>query len=654
MPMKVSKLKTLPFVEKNSETVLKVEELVRFLRKHVTEGDKAISIDNLKLELSKKKELRTVDANTFVTFQGVIVYIFNHINDYAICQTIAAEISKVLCGKTDDSPKSILELYRDIANEQATLVRSDLNKTHGVVVPEVIFLEENTLNEYSCKQCTNDNYHKFHLRDDYFSGKLGNKIVHVLHEYDEDYIDLLEPKTLKHQDDDNKVYCEYCFQNISSHIFKPLDWKHFDLLKEWYLEVPLELQTIFGNLFINKDTLRRSDCSEGYLFTRIGKLYCLLDSGFNISNRKYHGILQQMNTEELIVNYHSISTVFDVTTQSGITKSLKSATRWLQARSDLDKRYYDAYLKQYPLEHKDPQGEVSKMEVCMRDCYNIVYLDNLVRWSIHADPDPGKNRTSQICTLPITIKGLPKQSYIIKSWHQQDCDLLVNCNCMQQIKLGKDQCKLLLEYEDKEKEALQILDVQTRLGIGLLVPALKTLISECTDIFNQDIEDENILDISKELGNQDIEDENIHISKELGNLDISMESTWLADIDTSMRSMKLDDYVDEDEPDDQNGINLDNLDESDEFLDDIIEEEDFFEGIQPLDISTEEHPQELTEDQDETPIENLIENMSTNTNDGTVPVNNVLTRTTFKNLKYHHYSADTQRLHKEEMMISTT
>ncbi|CAC5362525.1 unnamed protein product [Mytilus coruscus] len=321
-----------------------------------------------------------------------------------------------------------------------------------------------------------------------------------------------------------------------------------------------------------------------------------------------------MNTEELIVNYHSISTVFDVTTQSGITKSLKSATRWLQARSDLDKRYYDAYLKHYSLEHQDPQGEVSKMEVCMRDCYNIVYLDNLVRWSIHADPDPGKNRTSQICTLPITIKGLPKQSYIIKSWHQEDCDLLVNCNCMQQIKLGKDQCKLLLEYEDKEKEALKILDVQTKLGVGLLVPALKTLISECTDIFIQDIEDENILDISKELGI----------------LDISMESTWLAEIDTSMRSMKLDDYVDEDEPDDQNGINLDNLDGSDEFLDDIIEEEDFFEGIQPLDISTEERPQELTEDQDETPTENLIENLSTNTNDAPVPVNSVLTRTTFK------------------------
>ncbi|VDI32964.1 Hypothetical predicted protein [Mytilus galloprovincialis] len=319
MPMKVSKLKTLPFVEENNETVLKVDELVRFLRKHVTEGDKAIRIDNLKLELSKKKELRTEKPTVTVT-ECLPSQCINHTNGvHAFVESKA------------EADFGSLEI-------QATLVRSDLNKTHGVVVPEVIFLEENTLNGYSCKQCTNDNYHKFHLRDDYFSGKLGHKIVHVLYEYDEDYIDLLQPKTLKHQDDDDNVYY------------------------------------------------------------------------------------------------------------------------------------------------------------------------NLVRWSIHADPDPGKTRTSQICTLSITIKGLPKQSYTIKSWHQKDCDLLVNCNCMQQIKLGKDQCKLLLEYEYEEKE---ILDVQTRLGIGLLVPALKTFISECTDIFNQHIEDENILDISKELGN----------------LDISMEST---------------------------------------------------------------------------------------------------------------------------------
>lgn len=104
------------------------------------------------------------------------------------------------------------------------------------------------------------------------------------------------------------------------------------------------------------------------------------------------------------------------------------------------------------------------------------------------------------------------------------------------------------EYEDKEKEPLQ------RLEIGLIVPAFKTLISEFTDI-----EDENILVMLRELEN----------------LDISMESTWLAEIDTSMRSLKLDDCVDEDEHD-QNGINLDNLHESDEFLDEIMEEEDFF------------------------------------------------------------------------------
>jgi hypothetical protein len=57
----------------------------------------------------------------------------------------------------------------------------------------------------------------------------------------------------------------------------------------------------------------------------------------------------QLNTEELNVNYHSVSTVFAVTRQNGATGSLKWASRWLQLRSDIDKRYYDTYLKYYQI-----------------------------------------------------------------------------------------------------------------------------------------------------------------------------------------------------------------------------------------------------------------------------------------------------------------
>lgn len=82
----------------------------------------------------------------------------------------------------------------------------------------------------------------------------------------------------------------------------------------------------------------------------------------------------------------------------------------------------------------------------------ILYLDNLVRLSVHSDPDPGKNRTSQICTLPITVKGLPKDSIITKSWHLDECEMDENCSCKNQLILGKDHHELLLEYTDSEEK----------------------------------------------------------------------------------------------------------------------------------------------------------------------------------------------------------
>jgi hypothetical protein len=49
---------------------------------------------------------------------------------------------------------------------------------------------------------------------------------------------------------------------------RPLDWKQFDLMKEWYFEVPLEFQIVLSNLFLNKDSLRRLDDSDNYLYNR--------------------------------------------------------------------------------------------------------------------------------------------------------------------------------------------------------------------------------------------------------------------------------------------------------------------------------------------------------------------------------------------------
>ena len=67
--------------------------------------------------------------------------------------------------------------------------------------------------------------------------------------------------------------------------------------------------------------------------------------------------------------------------------------------------------------------------VCIRDCVLIFMMDNLVRLKKRADPDPGECRSMQICTLPITIKGVPKDALECEQWHDENCEATVDVNC---------------------------------------------------------------------------------------------------------------------------------------------------------------------------------------------------------------------------------
>ena len=49
-------------------------------------------------------------------------------------------------------------------------------------------------------------------------------------------------------------------------------------------------------------------------------------------------------------------------------------------------------------------------------------LDNLVRLTYVSDPNPGEKHSKQICTLPITLHGLPLDKEKTKSWHLGECN----------------------------------------------------------------------------------------------------------------------------------------------------------------------------------------------------------------------------------------
>ncbi|XP_067660602.1 uncharacterized protein [Haliotis asinina] len=201
-----------------------------------------------------------------------------------------------------------------------------------------------------------------------------------------------------------------------------------------------------------------------------------------------------MNTAELIISHQSTSTVFSITSESGISQSIRSAARWLQTEADADKCFYQTFIKQYHLFYAKASAEgLSMSKVSMRDCHVILGLDNLVRLTVHTDPDPGENRTSQLCTLPMTLKGLPRDHEITTSWHLASCSATKeeNCPCKMKTKLGEDSYHLLSVLLPAEQEMKHIFYVQSVWGLCLIGHGLDDFIQchirpEQLDHFNSE------------------------------------------------------------------------------------------------------------------------------------------------------------------------
>ena len=632
--------------------LLRFEDFIKFLKDNKVEGDKTIRVDHIRLSLAKHKELRYVNDNTYITFQGLLVCVINRKDDLQIFKSIFDSITKILTGQKVEETSTVLSLYEEVAKvklsisfcdfqieeqnintihadyknyfsaeewqniclfeyhfnknnpeilsyedqlvektkyfkglkdavnltkplsnlsvsnyivenqnrrhtadilngqtlikdgvthtytglheslsicqkneslnsstlvsaecaasvcsghvsgvhifadvsdlsqehfeEKAEIIRSEIKKKHNIFVPEVIFLEKGTLSKYSCENCSS--VHKFQLRDEYFAKTISERVLYISNGAEESSADLLDLEVIEVHHDS---YCKNCFNSVESFICKPLDWKRFDLLSEWYLEIPLELQILLSNIFINRRSLSKLETTSLYMKNKLSKLYALLEFGLNIFNKNYYGVNQRLNTEELIVNYHAVSTVFSITAQSGATHSLKFENNWLQRRADTDQIYFETFLKKHPMIYQTRnEDQESEKLVSMRECLAIIYLDNLLRYTGHRDPDRGKKQTSQLCTLPMTVKGLPRDSMTVARWHQEGCGLASNCVCMDNKVLLKSEKHLLLDLTEPEMKAFRMFNSQVSCGIGLCIGQVKALITEylelqMTDAINQ-------------------------------------------------------------------------------------------------------------------------------------------------------------------------
>ena len=130
--------------------------------------------------------------------------------------------------------------------------------------------------------------------------------------------------------------------------------------------------------------------------------------------------------------------MYTLTSKTGISAGYDYADRDLRLRGLDEVQYFETYIKMYEIPCLIGP-HMKNVTVSMHECIVILMVDNLVKLKKRSDPDPGVSHSNSICTLPITLQGLPKMSSVIETWHDEAiCDRSNFCACKHGVKLTKD------------------------------------------------------------------------------------------------------------------------------------------------------------------------------------------------------------------------
>lgn len=342
----------------------------------------------------------------------------------------------------DNTVDVYIELATDECGELnliAQFIKIKLENDHKLCCRNMIFLSCDSLSSYR----RSGSFARFTLGDDFYAGKLADFVVHFLS----------VPKDPECEiNAESGVRCSSCY---NASLPKPLSFIDFDIVTEWFIDVPLQVQIMLES-FINRASLQASQKydSQSFLKGKLQRLYTTYDTLLNTYSKNHIGLMQQANTEELLMNYRSVNTVFSVTSSSGASLSLTSADQSLRQKADEDLRHYETYVKRYPLVYTTLAGEEIEKQINLQECHLVVALDNLVRLRYNNDPNPGECRSKQLCTLPITLQGLPKDSKVTESWHDEKiCDGTPRCKCKVRLVLKKvDIDSTLFDLNEEEQK----------------------------------------------------------------------------------------------------------------------------------------------------------------------------------------------------------
>ena len=397
------------------ENVVKKHLKERFLRRQAAQREESEQI-----VIGQSHLYRVMDTELSSLTQE------NHPEAFGVCIVFEYDYDK-----KEEGLCVVVEGISEINEEVSTLlchtIKYALQNKHQLLLKNVICLKADALAIY----LIGDTVARFHLRDDILLKKIPED-RYVFCWENPDLTEDLVTENMAGQDENNQ--CHTCHK---TKLPAPLTLKQFNIITEWHLDVPIEIQLLLGT-FLKTDALRKSPDGQGYLRQKLEKLFTLYDGLLNTRNKNHIGIFQQANTDELLYDYRSIKSVFRITAASGATSShVKAEIDW-KKRADNDILYYNTYLKPHPLKYQTDAGIETK-GVSLRQCHTILMLDNLVRIQHAGMTWRGETQSKQLATLPLTIQGLPTDATLTETWHDQTiCDGTFSCMCKKMVILSKE------------------------------------------------------------------------------------------------------------------------------------------------------------------------------------------------------------------------
>ena len=410
-------------------------------------------------ERKERKTVKNTDTNMYIRGSDGYIHDPIQLEDELMehLQEANVFVKKLVCidcnSRCEHSP-GIHVIVETISNSDLegsdhedviALVQTFLSSKHETECSQIAFCSEGSLEEYLGKFGTPN---RFHIRDGVPQQLVKPNLIWT-------HAGLT---TEKNTDTFTKCHTCYAASNLS-----PLLFKSFNIEHEWAVHTPLPVQ-ILMEAYINPSTIKEGKVSE-IIPKKLRKLYFTFDILLNVFNKKHVGLLQEKNTFEMIMGNKSVSTVFNITASSGATMSLKVAEVKLKTKADKDMCYFNTYLRYHEMKYASVAGP-KEGQVRIQDCPVLcLLLDNLVRLRYHSDPKPGEHRSQQICTLPITVKGVPADDEQLASWHIPDCDTIGNCVCKQDVTFKSEDADLPITLLAEEENVLNRYESLCTFGI---------------------------------------------------------------------------------------------------------------------------------------------------------------------------------------------